>query len=298
MGQQILRRIASPALLALALLAGAAPAFGAGEPPVCGTTLPGAAQPVQATLALADADAETVTAALYGRHTGDRQLTLVYTASGCRLTGTLPAPRDPPFVGPPKDDKVGTIPNGAIRLNGPPEVDGNHYIVRLQVSSRRFDPGTYAGFLDLNASWMHRTGTPVAISRSENRWLLVLGVALLGAFGGFVVFMLLHAFSRANLLASGSRVAIAAVLSVGLGSYVAYTTNYLNQDVWTLGANTLALLTAAFTAATSGHLITGLLGKVYDDTAKVNPQPDGPGLASRVAGRLRKRPPEVGTADA
>jgi hypothetical protein len=42
--------------------------------------------------------------------------------------------------------------------------------------------------------------------------------------------------------------------------------------VWTLGANTIALLTAAFTAATTGHLVTGLLGKVYDDHAKVNPQ--------------------------
>ena len=283
-----MRRLILAALLAFPLLAGATSAFAA-DPPVCGTTPAGATQPAQATLALSDADAETVAGARYGRHVGRRELTLVYTVSGCRVTGTLPRPVDPPFIGPPKDDKLDTIPRGAIRLDGRPEVDGNKYIVRLQVSSDRFAPGTYAGFLDLNASWMHRTATPVAISRSEHRWLLVLGVALLGALGGFVVFMLLHAFSRAQLLATGGRVAIAGVLSVGLGSYVAYTTNYLNQDVWTLGTNTLALLTAAFTAATSGHLITGLLGKVYDDTAKVNPQSEGPGLAKRTAGRLRKR---------
>jgi hypothetical protein len=278
MAQHILRRTAWPVILALALLGAATPAF-ATEPPVCGTTPHAAAQPVQATLALADGDAETVAAALYGRHTGVRELTLVYTVSGCRLTGTLSQPLDPPFVGPPKDDKLSTIPKGAIRLDSRPEIDGNRYIVHLQVSSARFAPGTYAGFLDLQAPWLHRTTTPVAISRSESRWLLVLGLALLGALGGFGVFALLHAFSRAKLLANRRRLTIAAVLSVGLGSYVGYTTNYLDQDVWTFGDNALALLTAAFTAATSGHLVTGLLGKVYDDTehAHTASEPDPAG---------------------
>src|SRR4029453_13727710 len=66
----------------------------------------------------------------------------------------------------------------------------------------------------------------------------------------FFFFMLLHAFARATLLESGWRIAIAGAISIGVGAYVAYTTNYLNQDVWTFGANIIALLTAAFTAAT------------------------------------------------
>jgi hypothetical protein len=271
---------------ALGSPAWAAPAFA--DEPVCGTTPQGASQPVKGTLALADSDPETVDAALFGRKTGVKQLTLVYTVTGCQLTDTLDVPEDPPPIGPPKDeDKVDTIPKGVIRIDGDPEIDGNKYVVRMQVFTAppkysdarthktifpEFDAGTYGGFVHLKAKWTHRTGTPVAIRRSENRWLLVLGAAAIGALGGFLFFMLLHAFSRAKLLVGPGRIAIAGVLSVGVGAYVAYTTNYLNQDVWTFGANTIALLTAAFTAATSGQMVTGLLGKVYDDHAQVNPK--------------------------
>ena len=254
--------------------------------PVCGTTPEGGSQPVKATLALADTDPETVTAAQYGRRTGVKHLALVYTVSGCQLAGNLPVPEDPPPIGPPKDVKASTIPKGVVRLDGAPQIDGDQYVVRLQVFtsppdytdsntnrtiSPKFEPGTYGGFVQLNADWMHRTGTPIEVSRSENRWLFVLGASAAGAIGGFVFFMLLHAFSRAQLLAGPGKIAIAGLVSLGVGVYVAYTTNYLNQDVWTFGANTIALLTAGFTAATSGHLVTGLLGKVYDDHAKVNP---------------------------
>lgn len=269
---------------ALVSLVGAAPALAAGEPE-CGTTPKGASEPVKATLALAGSHPETVTGAVYGRKTGPRPLTLVYTVTGCKLASGLAVPADPPTIGPPKDDKLTTIPKGVIRLDGDPETDGNQYVVHMQVFtappqytdarlhetfSPRFDAGTYGGFVNLKADWMHRTATPLAISRSENRWKSVLLVALLGALGGFLFFMLLHAFSQAKLLATGWRIAIAGVLSVAIGAYVGYTTNYLNQDVWTFGANTIALMTAAFTAATSGQLVTGLLGKVYDDHTQLN----------------------------
>jgi hypothetical protein len=269
---------------ALVSLAGAAPAAAAGDPE-CGTISQGASEPVKATLALSETHPETVMSALYGRKTGPRPLTLVYTVSGCKLTSGLAVPADPPTIGPPKENEVTTIPKGVIRLDGTPEIDGKQYVVHMQVFTDpppypdagldmsltpKFDPGTYGGFVNLKADWMHRTATPVAISRSENRWQVVLLVALLGALGGFVFFILLHAFSQAPLLATGWRIAVAGVLSVGIGAYVGYTTNYLNQDVWTFGANTTALLTAAFTAATSGQLVTGLLGKVYDDHNQLN----------------------------
>jgi hypothetical protein len=266
------------------MVCAAAPA-GAAEP-VCGTVPAGASQPAKATLSLLDTDPETVTTALYGRKTGVKQLTLVYAVSGCVPTQGLDPPHDPPHIGPSKDVKVETIPRGVIRLAGTPKFDGHVYVVRLQVDTNPppykeqttgktiapgFPTGTYAGFVHLDADWIPRNGSLVAVSRSENRWLYVLGLAALGALGGFAAFMLLHAFSRAALLTSGPKIAVAGVVSVAVGAYVAYTTNYLNQDVWTLGANTIALLTAAFTAATTGQLVTGLLGKVYDDHGKVNP---------------------------
>jgi hypothetical protein len=306
------RLVAILACGAVASLASAASA--SAELPVCGTTPPGASQPVKATLALADTDPETVTAALYGRRTGVRQLTFVYTVSGCKLTNGLALPDDPPPIGPPKDDKVDTIPKGVIRLDGRPEADGQQYVVHLQAFTAppaytdpstgkkltpKFDPGTYGGFLHLKAPWMHRTGTLVAVSRSENRWLAVLAGAVIGALGGFVFFMLLHAFARATLLESGWRIAIAGAISIGVGAYVAYTTNYLNQDVWTFGANIIALLTAAFTAATSGHLATGLLGKVYDDHAQLNPREEKAprGLRGAVARMRRSRGARTKPAD-
>jgi hypothetical protein len=233
----------------------------------------------KATLALADQDPETVAGATYGRRTGERQMTLVYTVTGCRLVDGLAAPASPPPIGPPKDQAGNTIPFGVIRLDGAPEVDGNRYIVRLIVSTRpaaiihsgdravepSFDPGTYAGFLHLNAPWMRRVGTPIAISRSENQRALVAGLAVAGAVAGFLVFWALHWFADAALLVGRPRFAFAGLASIVIGAGTAYSTNYLNQGVWTFESNWQALLTAAFTSATAGPLVAGLLAKVYDD---------------------------------
>jgi hypothetical protein len=252
--------------------------------PICGAPPTGAqGAPAKATLALADQDPETVSGAAYGRKTGERMMTLVYTATGCHLAEDLPVPLDPPPIGPPKDDTVDPIPYGAVRLDGKPEIDGDQYIVHLKVSTSpasfkdqdgktvqpSFAPGSYAGFLHLRATWLHRVGTPVAISRSDDQWLKVMLLAVLGALGGFGVFVLLHWFAQAELVSGAWRLAIAGLFSVLVGAGVAYTTNYLNQSVWTLGANGRALLVAAFTAATTGPLVTGLLGKVYDDNKAV-----------------------------
>jgi hypothetical protein len=255
----------------------------AGEPPICGTTPSGGGPAAKATLALADQDPETVAGATYGRDTGERQMTLVYTASGCRLADDLPAPLDPPPIGPPKDQTLDTVPYGVIRLNGSPDIDGNQYIVHLTVSTSpaafknqdgkevqpSFDPGTYAGFLHLRAPWLHRVGTPVAISRSDNQWLKVAVLASIGALAGFVGFALLHWFAQADLLVGTLRFAFAGAASVVIGGGTAYLTNYLNQGVWTFGANGRALVFAAFTAATTGPVVTGLLTKVYDDKKAV-----------------------------
>jgi hypothetical protein len=256
------------------------------EPPVCGTAPPGShgtSAPAKATLALADQDPETVSGAAYGRRIGVRMMTLVYTVSGCRLSDTLPPPLDPPPIGPPKDDTVDTIPYGLIRLDGPPEIDGNQYIVHLKVATNpgpftntdgetaraSFAPGSYAGFLHLRSPWLRRVGTPVSISRSDDQWVKVALLAALGALAGFLTFVVLHWFARAELMVGRTRFAVAGLISVIVGGGVAYTTNYLNQTVWTMGANGRALMVAAFTAATTGPMVTGLLGKVYDDNKVV-----------------------------
>jgi hypothetical protein len=232
---------------------------------------------VKATLALADKDPETVPIVAYGRKTGVRQVTLVYKVTGCRLPGKLPTPADPPPVGPAQGVKADQIPFGVIRLDGPPDIDGDQYIVHMTVSTApkrttdstgdtvtpKLAAGTYSGFIHLKARWMHRTATLVTVSRSENRIGYVGGWAALSAFAGFLVFCALHAASGASLKVHRGRVFVTGVLSVGVGALVGYTTNYVNQDVWTFSDNGFALATAAFTAATSGHLLTGLLGNVY-----------------------------------
>jgi hypothetical protein len=301
------RRIRFLALLLAcgALTSGAAAQAATTEPlPKCGTTPKGASEPVKATLALADTDPETVVAALYGRGTGIRQLTLVYKVTGCRMTATLPGPADPPPIGPAKDGKVATIPYGVIRLDGTPQIDRDQYIVRLKVwtapppiqdadgksVSPTFDPGSYGGFLHLKASWMHRVGTPVAVSRSENRWAAVLALAAIGALGGFLVFCIVHQFSQSELLVGWRRLLFAGVFSVGIGAALGYQTIYLNQDVWTFSANGIALVTAAFTAATSGHFLTGMLSQVYTvqkqarADAKATGEQRDPGVAAQATG--------------
>lgn len=261
-----------------------APSLAAGPSPLprCGTT-PAGSPTAKATLALVDQDPETVSTTAYGRKAGERLMTLVYSVSGCQLADDLAMPLDPPPIGPPKDNTTDPIPYGVIRLDGKPEIDGNQYIVHLKVSTRPasfrdqdaktthpvFTPGSYAGFLHLRAPWVHRVGTPVDISRSENRWPLVAILAAFGALAGFVVFAVLHWFAQAELVVGRARFVVAGVLSVLVGAGVAYTTSYLNQSVWTFGANGRSLAVAAFTAATTGPLVTGLLGKVYDDNKVV-----------------------------
>jgi hypothetical protein len=249
----------------------------------CGSSPKDGDPPAKATLALADQDPETVASANYGRDTGERLMTLVFTATGCELTEKLATPSDPPRIGPPKDDALDQIPFGVVRLDGAPEVDGSRYIVHLKVSTApaaitssdgkvttpSFDPGTYAGFLHLQAPWVRRVGTPIAISRSDDQWLKVALLAAAGAFAGFLAFFIVHWFAQAEMVVGRLRFFVAGLLSVAVGAGVAYTTNYLNQGVWTLSANGQALLVAAFTAATAGPLVTGLLGKVYDDNVTV-----------------------------
>jgi hypothetical protein len=116
---------------------------------------------------------------------------------------------------------------------------------------------------------MRRVGTPIAISRSDNEWLKVTLIRRGRRAGGLPRVRHVHWFAQADIVATIPRFIVAGALSLVVGAGVAYSTNYLNQGVWTVGANGLALLATAFTAATAGPLVTGLLGKVYDDNKVV-----------------------------
>jgi hypothetical protein len=68
-------------------------------PPPCGqapsTTVGDAFRPAKATLALDGHSDELVTDATFGRKTGTRLLTLVYSVTGCEMADTEPEPQQP-----------------------------------------------------------------------------------------------------------------------------------------------------------------------------------------------------------
>ena len=125
------------------------------------------------------------------------------------------------------------------------------------------DPGSYTSFVRIKAPWMKTVATPVTVSRSEDSEWIPLGVGVLGGLCGFFVFWLLRKVHDDDLLVKETWVLwLAAIVSVVVGAGTAFVTNYLNQDVWTVDANALALFIAAFSASTGG-VAAGLLTGIY-----------------------------------
>jgi hypothetical protein len=223
------------------------------------------AKPARATLALDGQAPELVTDQRFGRKTGERGLTLIFTVTGCEMADDEPAPQDPPSIYAPKTGDA--IPEGALRLNGAPSVEDSRYVVRLKASSGSFDPGSYGGFVEIKAPWMNPARTPVTLSRSEDNfgWPLLCGAV--GALLGFLVFALLHKFKHDKLLVSIPQFAIAGLVSVAAGAIAALVTNYSNQDVWVLGDNWWGAGGVGFAAATSGAMAVLLAPVFKTDTA-------------------------------
>lgn len=101
--------------------------------------------------------------------------------------------------------------------------------------------------------------------------------------------VLLHPFSRSEMPAGPVKFIIASVVNLGAVTYVAYTHELSRPGRLDVGTNTVALLSAAFTASTSGHLATGLLGKDFDDHAEANRRPSPLGGIPVRATRRRDR---------
>jgi hypothetical protein len=238
-------------------------------------------EPLRGTLTLDQEDQETVTSAAFGRSTDPQPLTLVYRVAGCRVTDALALPASPLPTGPVRTAGMRTLPRGAVRIDDV-DADGDRYVVHLRISVSSdsapgraaaaapgfsLRPGSYTGFVRLEAPWMHTVATPVTVTRSESDLLVPLLIGLLGSGGGFALFALARKIHHDDLLVKERWVLVfAGIVSVVVGTGSAFFTNYVNQDVWTWSANGLALFTAAFSASTAG-VAAGLLTGIYKSSA-------------------------------
>ena len=96
-----------------------------------------------------------------------------------------------------------------------------------------------------------------------------MGFGALGAFAGFLLFAFTRMIKGNDLLVGGPLLAGVFIVSLFAGMVAAYTTNYLNQDVWTVGENWWGALVVGFTGATSGVMV-GLLSAVWREPKKAN----------------------------
>lgn len=259
------------AVAAVSAMLLSAPQSVAQEPlTACGEPSPsggGSARPVKATLSLdgQSQDPTLVTDAAFGRKTGVKKMTLVYKVTGCEMGETEPLPQQPLRIYPPKSGDI--VPDNALVLDGDPDIEGSRYIVHLKVSSKTFDPGSYSGLVEIRAGWLNAVRTPVSISRSENRRRMPLGWGALGGLAGFLLFALTRKLRKNDLLVGRGLLAAVFVVSIIAGMVAAYTTSYINQDVWVSSENWWAALVAGFTGATSGAMV-GLLGAVWTEPKK------------------------------
>jgi hypothetical protein len=246
----------------------------------CGTKDATSGQPVKGALTLDDRSA--VTEAAFKRDTGHKTLALMFNVTGCELAGSEPRPAITIIPRQGIDD----LPSDAVTLKSATP-DGSSLDILLDVNSDGFDPGAYGGFVVLRAPYLTTTRTPVAVSRSDDRWLIPLVIGLFAAAGGFAVWTITRWISWLNTenRQSPRWSALGAVFGFAvIGGGVAAVTSWLNQDVWTVDDNGLVTASTAFVAATSGAL-AALLAKIW-------PEPTGAQPADAGAGRSADR--EIG----
>jgi hypothetical protein len=241
-----MRRHLSIGFLALAVVCCLAPATHAAT---CGKRDPKTHQIALGQLTLNPASRTDVA---YKRDKDPRSILLVFDVKGCTLDGThQPAPEVviTPTTSPGKDlpEDALTPPSGQRR--GESEVE-----YRFAIDSGKLDPGSYFGAVELTASDIRTTRTPISISRSENRLRVPAIFGALGGLAGMAWFLIVSYASSS--LPTGQK-GWWAVLLLVLGALFGGIAGYLfwtNQDVWTRGDNGWATIVAGFTGATTGAL--------------------------------------------
>jgi hypothetical protein len=264
------RSIIALAVPILGLALEAAPAHAA----VCG--VPGS-QTSRATLTLDD---QSVTSVAYGRGTDPpRTLLLRFKAAGC----TLPDNVSKVSIEVVPKQGMPEIPSGGVSLLRA-RVDDDEFSVRLSSDTAKFEPGTYAGFVEVRTPYTLTARTPVSLSRSESNPLWPILIGVIGGVIGLGWFWFLNKAKGATAQIKGMQYLIV-FGAAAVAGIVAVLASYWDQEVWTLGANGKAAAFAAFTGATTGAMATAL-GVLWKEPAPA------PGDASGGGGGAAAPEPE------
>lgn len=241
------------------MLLSAPPAYSApcGQPNSQNT--PNDAQPARATITLDEKSSKTHL--LFKRETGHREISLVFSATGCDLPRALGKPR---LVVLPEQGSW-ELPDGVLTVKSA-EAFETELVLKVDVDASKFKPGTYDGKLVIRSPYLDTNRTPISVSRSESRiWVPMLIGAITG-LAGLIWFALLKGASQAQLTVEPRWLFVLSAVCVVAGM-VAVFISYWDQNVWTLDENLIASAVAGFTGATTGAM-TGVLGVVWATPAQ------------------------------
>jgi hypothetical protein len=232
--------------------------------PTCGQPDAGStpAKVSKGTLTLDDTSKTTIN---YGRDTKKETLNLLMGVSGCELANDAPDPSV--FVRPKPGSEE--LPDDLITLRDAiPE--GSTLEVSLNVNAEAFDPGSYEAFIVLRAPHLVTSRTPVAVSRSEDNWLVPALIGAVSGLVGFLWFTLGKLVTKEELTMSwfwlipvGIAAAVFGVLAVGAA--------WWDQDVWSVDENLPGAIAAGIAGATTGAMLTLLPALWRGKTPKTPP---------------------------
>lgn len=213
----------------------------------CERVDPSTQEVARATLTL---DLDSVTAKAFGRSTAPATLLLRFKAAGCRLTAdsAVPTIEIQPKSG---VDELPTNAVSVLRVNT--DAAAGEYSVRLALAPKAFDPGSYAGYLELRAPELSTSRTPIEVSRSEHRLWLPVGIGVLGGLAGLLWLGSLHYAKGTPKTFSVPEYLAVFLVAAAVGA-VAVLLTYFDQEVWSLNDNGWAAAVTAFTGASTGAM--------------------------------------------
>jgi hypothetical protein len=268
------RSAVAGAVVIAGALAVSAPTAPAATAPTCGQVDAKTKTIARGTPTLNEQNA--VTDQTFKRDTGHKTIFLSFNLAGCELATDA----RPPAVEINPRKGTDELPTDAIKLKGATP-DGTTLDVKLDVDSAKFDAGSYGGLIVLRAPYMTTSRTPVAVSRSDNRFYLPALLGVIAAIGGLALFNFARKIGGAKLKVG--RLALLGVVAIGaVAGAVAVLVNYYNQDVWTMGDNWWSAIVTGFTGATTG-VMAGLLGDIWTKSDKAGGhKPEGDERDERV----------------
>jgi hypothetical protein len=248
------------ALLIAVLLVSLAPAASASAAP-CGPS----------TRAALELDPDSVTSIEFGRATDAQKLLIRFKAGNC----TLPEDAKKPTIDVLPKQSAKNVPDDVLTLTRW-IADGSDYSLTFSADPKRFDPGTYAGFVEVRAPYLVTTRAPIALSRSEDsEWMIF----VLGFFGGTVSLIWFLGLRMAKGATTPFKLwhYVFAFGAAAIAGVIAVDTAYRSQDVWSFSENAGSALVAAFTGATTGAMVAALAVLFPDPSGGQEDEEDGAG---------------------